>query len=98
VSAYVPSTPGAGTGKHRYLFLLCEGSPIDPSTYADTTDEDLKTRMGFVTEGFLAQANLRPVAANFMLVGPDARSTVENLGLAAQSLANKAKEAVVGSS
>jgi hypothetical protein len=97
VSQYVPSTPGAGTGAHRYLFVLFKGNPIAPSTYANTTDEDLKTRMGFITADFVKENNLEPVAANFMLVAADAKSTLENLGLAGQSVANKIKETITGS-
>jgi len=100
ISAYLPCTPGAGTGKHRYTFVLCQPASNDLvgstasldnlATYTkNAPKEDLKDRMGFYFSDFLQGNNLEVVAANFMLVGADARSTLENLGAGAQAVYDK---------
>jgi len=91
VSKYIPCTPGAGTGKHRYIFLLCQqmSGSVGPEDFVGAPNEDLKDRMKFNVEQYIMSKNLKLIAANFMLVSADAKSTVENIGLAAQSLGHK---------
>ncbi|EIW75789.1 PEBP-like protein [Coniophora puteana RWD-64-598 SS2] len=77
ITEYLPCTPGLGSGQHRYIFVLAEGASegplrdggiegVQPET-KNAPKEDLKDRMGFHIQEWLAKYGLRPVAANFML-------------------------------
>ena len=101
ITEYLPCTPGVGSGKHRYIFVLAENavgvaegtSPgvagVQPET-KNAPQEDLKDRMGFQIQNWLARYGLRPVAANFMLVSADATSALQNVAAGAEALAHKA--------
>lgn len=70
VTSYLPCTPGAGSGSHRYIFVLAKMSasrPVEPD-FIHSPNEDLKDRMGFYLDKYIESKQLEVVAANFMLV------------------------------
>jgi len=103
ITEYLPCMPGLGSGQHRYIFILAEPAGavvegaaggvgiegVQPETKNAPT-EDLKDRMGFRNQEWMAKYGLRPVAANFMLVSADATSTLQNVAAGAEALAHKA--------
>ncbi|CAG2116708.1 unnamed protein product [Medioppia subpectinata] len=63
VNAYVPPTPGRGTGSHRYIMLVCTQprSLITPKR-----DDSVSARVGFNWHWFKNKYNLgQTVAGNF---------------------------------
>ncbi|KAK4701623.1 hypothetical protein P7C70_g4606, partial [Phenoliferia sp. Uapishka_3] len=90
---YVGPTPGAGTGKHRYTFLVArEPAGYTASNAAKELPKgaaDLKSRIRFDTGKFLQEEGLTLEAVAFMKVGADLKSAVENVEMAAESVAKK---------
>lgn len=74
ITSYLPCTPGAGSGKHRYIFLLCQqsigssGASRIEQAFIHSPNEDLKDRMGFYVDKYMREKGLEVVAATFMLV------------------------------
>lgn len=73
LTSYLPCTPAAGTGRHRYIFVLAHGQDDDAvrslsPQFNNSPKEDLKDRMGFYVKDYLREHGLTVVAANFMLV------------------------------
>jgi len=92
ITEYVPCTPQYGTGAHRYVFLLCRQGvdKVSTSDFVRAPEEDLKDRMSFYVQDYMTAKNMGLVAANFMYVSADAKSAVENVGMAGQTLLNMA--------
>ncbi|WAQ92378.1 hypothetical protein PtA15_16A285 [Puccinia triticina] len=67
VVPYMPPQPPAGTGPHRYVFLLCPGLPAHASTAP--LQRPTTSRAGFNTQEFISQSGLhQPIAGTFVQI------------------------------
>lgn len=76
---------------HRYIFILAR----EPESYTASLtkmsqgNSDLKGRLELNISQFLEEDHLIVESIGFMRVGADVKSTIENVGLIAESIRNK---------